>query len=330
MFYFTLLLLEPKQDQEKISREKMTIDELKKFSNYLEEQTTKGIPVKARISIYKEEIKKGSIALSTNRDGTDVLEILLARVSQPDILRYLSENRGKQSSLSTSVNKVEEIMEYQEEESYQSFQDSQEKNQTNNRIEPEYVFEEEQHESPVQDKMKYAKNPTKMMTKQIPKSKLSTSERKNKFVLILGGLVIVLFLLNGFLYFRQTMLANRLEDWQTAAEKQVILLEEQSKIDTTSRFFLASYFSQIEEEQYKEGLEKFVGTSMDQWKRPNGQLSSMFLYEIKEEKKGIKVSYLVMVLEEKATKVKKTSFYMKKKEGEIMVASQPKIEDFSW
>ncbi|EMF0527845.1 hypothetical protein ACKO6X_002613 [Enterococcus hirae] len=330
MFYFTLLLLEPKRDQEKISREKISIDELKQFSKYLEEQTTKGIPVKARISIYEEETKKGSIALSTNRDGTDVLEILLARVSQPEILRYLAENRGKQSISPTSAKRVEEVTEYQEEELYQSFQDSQETDHANDRLESKRAFEEERQELAEQNKQKISKKSTNTRTKEIPNSKALTAEWKNKYVLILAGFVVLLFLLNGFLFWRQSTLANKLEVWQTKAEKAVTLVEKQPKIDTTSRFFLASYFSQAKEAPYKEGLKKFVGTSVEKWERPSGELNSMFLYEINEEKKGTEVNYILTISEEKTTKIKKISFHMKEKEGTILVVSQPKIEDFSW
>ncbi|WP_279257224.1 hypothetical protein [Enterococcus faecalis] len=326
MFYFTLLLLEPKRDQEKISREKISIDELKQFSKYLEEQTTKGIPVKARISIYEEETKKGSIALSTNRDGTDVLEILLARISQPEILRYLAENRGKQSNPPISQKKVADA---QEEEPEQSFQDAQEVYHTKNQIESEHVYEEH-YELPVQSIRKDAKKSIKPMTRQTTTPRLSTAEWKNKSVLILAGFVVLLFLLNGFLFWKQATLANKLEDWQTKVEKELTLVEKQPNVDTTSRFFLANYFSQAKEAQYKEGLKKFVGTSVEKWERPSGELNSMFLYEISEEKKGIEVSYILTIKEEKTTKVKKISFYVKNKEGAILVVSQPKIEDFSW
>ncbi|EKL7558389.1 hypothetical protein PSN82_002006 [Enterococcus faecalis] len=327
MFYFTLLLLEPKRDQEKISREKISIDELKQFSKYLEEQTTKGIPVKARISIYEEETKKGSIALSTNRDGTDVLEILLARVSQPEILRYLAENRGKQSSLLTSS---KGIVDAQKEEPEQSFQEDQEVYHTKDLIESEPISEEEHHELSGQNTRKNTKKSTKTLSKQISTPRVSTTEWKNKSILILAGLVVLLFLLNGFLFWRQSTLANKLEVWQTKAEKAVTLVEKQPKIDTTSRFFLASYFSQAKEVSYKEGLKKFVGTSVEKWERPSGELNSMFLYEINEEKKGTEVNYILTISEEKTTKIKKISFYMKEKKGTILVVSQPKIEDFSW
>ncbi|EME8274830.1 hypothetical protein KUC01_002509 [Enterococcus faecium] len=327
MFYFTLLLLEPKRDQEKISREKISIDELKQFSKYLEEQTTKGIPVKARISIYEEETKKGSIALSTNRDGTDVLEILLARVSQPEILRYLAENRGKQSSLPTSS---KGIVDAQKEEPEQSFQEDQEVYHTKDLIESEPISEEEHHELSGQNTRKNTKKSTKTLSKQISTPRVSTTEWKNKSILILAGLVVLLFLLNGFLFWRQSTLANKLEVWQIKAEKAVTLVEKQPKIDTTSRFFLASYFSQAKEAPYKEGLKKFVGTSVEKWERPSGELNSMFLYEINEEKKGTEVNYILTISEEKTTKIKKISFYMKEKEGTILVVSQPKIEDFSW
>ena len=324
MFYFTLLLLEPKRDQEKISREKIAINELKQFSNYLEEQTTKGIPVKARISIYEEETKKGSISLSTNRDGTDVLEILLARVSQPEILRYLAENRGKQSSSPTSS----EVGEVQEEEPEQSFEE--EVYQTKAQKEPEYTFEEARSDLSVQNKRKDVKKSAKTLSKQLTTSRASTEEWKHKSVLILAGLVFLLFLLNGFLFWKQSTLANKMETWQTKEEKEFTLVEKQPKIDTTSRFFLASYFSKAKEAPYKEGLKKFVGTSVEKWERPSGELNSMFLYEINEEKKGIKVNYILTIEEEKTTKVKKISFYMKEKEGTILVVAQPKIEDFSW
>ncbi|OTN99184.1 hypothetical protein A5804_000670 [Enterococcus faecium] len=327
MFYFTLLLLEPKRDQEKISREKISIDELKQFSKYLEEQTTKGIPVKARISIYEEETKKGSIALSTNRDGTDVLEILLARVSQPEILRYLAENRGKQSSLPTSSKGV---VDAQKEEPEQSFQEDQEVYHTKDLIESEPISEEEHHELSGQNTRKNTKKSTKTLSKQMSTPRVSTAEWKNKYVLILAGLVVLLFLLNGFLFWRQSTLADKLEVWQTKAEKAVTLVEKQPKIDTTSRFFLASYFSQAKEAPYKEGLKKFVGISVEKWERPSGELNSMFLYEINEEKKGTEVNYILTISEEKTTQIKKISFYMKEKEGTILVVSQPKIEDFSW
>lgn len=326
MFYFTLLLLEPKRDQEKISREKISIDELKQFSKYLEEQTTKGIPVKARISIYEEETKKGSIALSTNRDGTDVLEILLARISQPEILRYLAENRGKQSNPPISS---KEVANAQEEEPEQSFQDIQEVYQTKVQIESEHVYEEEHYELPVHSIRKDTKKSIKPISKQTSPGH-STAEWKNKYILILAGLVFFLFLLNGFLFLKQATLANKLEDWQTKVEKELTLVEKQPNVDTTSRFFLANYFSQVKEAQYKEGLKKFVGTSVEKWERPSGELNSMFLYEISEEKKGIEVNYILTIKEEKTTKVKKISFYVKNKEGAILIVSQPKIEDFSW
>ncbi|MFB5292276.1 hypothetical protein ACE4WU_05150 [Enterococcus faecalis] len=325
MFYFTLLLLEPKRDQEKISREKIPIDELKGFSKYLEEQTTKGIPVKARISIFDEETKKGSIALSTNRDGTDILEILLARVSQPEILRYLAENRGKKAS---PAKEEKERVEEQKEVLEQSVQEFQEVTQTKKQLEIEHTFEEELPNLSIQKKAPTRR--TKTIPKQTFASNNSTTESKNNYVVFLVALVLFLFLLNGFLFWRQAMLTNKVENWQNNVEKQVTLVEKQTKIDTTSRFFLASYFSQSKEEQYKEGIKKFVGTSTEKWERPSGELNSMFLYEIKEKKKGIEVNYILTIKEEKATKVKKISFFVKNKENTILVVSQPKIEDFSW
>ncbi|EMF0421775.1 lysozyme family protein [Enterococcus hirae] len=262
--------------------------------------------------------------------ASESLEILLARVSQPEILRYLAENRGKQSISPTSAKRVEEVTEYQEEELYQSFQDSQETDHANDRLESKRAFEEERQELAEQNKQKISKKSTNTRTKEIPNSKALTAEWKNKYVLILAGFVVLLFLLNGFLFWRQSTLANKLEVWQTKAEKAVTLVEKQPKIDTTSRFFLASYFSQAKEAPYKEGLKKFVGTSVEKWERPSGELNSMFLYEINEEKKGTEVNYILTISEEKTTKIKKISFHMKEKEGTILVVSQPKIEDFSW
>lgn len=324
MFYFTLLLLEPKRDQEKVSREKISLDELKQFSHYLEEQTTKGIPVKARISIYEEDTKKGSIALSTNRDGTDVLEILLARVSQPDILRYLAENRGKQ----TSIQKEKQLLEEKKEN------DSQEDINICQTIKPvnlENSLSEEQLEPVVENGLdeKRKINSDHVHVYQIPALKEEKKPKRFKRWLFVGSMV-VLFLLNVFLFFNQMFLSIRVNEWQNHVENQVELLENHSQIDTTSRFFLANYYSSAEEEQYKEGLKKFVGVSMENWGRPSDELNSMFLYEIKEEKKGIKVSYLLTLTGEKTTQLKQISFFVKIKKGKILIVSQPQMEEFSW
>ncbi|EGO6658613.1 TPA: hypothetical protein RD653_002229 [Enterococcus faecalis] len=320
MFYFTLLLLEPKQDQEKISREKMSIDELKKFSNYLEEQTTKGIPVKARISIYEEETKKGSIALSTNRDGTDVLEILLARVSQPEILRYLAESRGERTKQSISQQEVQESEELQS-----SVQERQEISETSTFLEQEHAVVEEK----LQRRIKKEQSLAISMPSEIQMDATPVKTKKKSNV-ILYGFLILLFMMNSFLFWKQGTLTNRVEVSYNYAKNQLAIIEKQPTIDTTSRFFLASYFSEVGEVQYKEGLKKFVGISMENWDRPSGKLNSLFLYKIRQEKKQSKVSYLLTIQEEQTTQLKKIAFSVEIKEGQVLVVSQPKIEEFSW
>ncbi|EOS7966680.1 hypothetical protein ACNZ61_002824 [Enterococcus hirae] len=320
MFSFTLLLLEPKRDQEKISREKISIEELKQFSTYLEEQTTKGIPVKARISIFEEEIKKGSIALSTNRDGTDVLEILLARVSQPEILRYLAENRGERMKQSISQQEVQEP-----EEPQPSVQERQEISET-----PAFL---EQEPAAVEEKPQRKIKKEQSLVTSIPSEKqadAAPTKTKKKSRAVLYGFLVLLFVVNGFLFWKQVTLTNRVEASYNYAKNQLAIIEKQPTIDTTSRFFLASYFSEAEEAQYKEGLKKFVGISMENWDRPSGKLNSLFLYEIRQEKKQTKVSYLLTIQEEQTTRLKKIAFSVEMKDGQVLVVSQPKIEEFSW
>lgn len=314
MFYFTLLIIEPKNDEEKVSNKELSLEELRHFSTYLEEQTAKGIPVKARIGVHNKEGKKEtSITINTkNSTETDIIKILSGRISNPQILSYLSGKEEEKRNYS-KVNR-------------NSLDSKIEQNEENN-----LSAKQEKEDSILEEQL--VKTEPKIERTVIRKAdrKVKPIEFCNKKLMILGSVLGLLLLSVCFSFWKISTLKSDINRLNTVVENQSMLLENQPKIDTKSRFFLASYFGKAKDEnQYKDGLKKYVSISTSNWKRPSGEVKSMFLYSLEKKRKEINVKYIITLEEDETTKVKQISFDVKEKKHKIVVVSEPKIDDFSW
>ncbi|MFS0946549.1 hypothetical protein [Enterococcus casseliflavus] len=73
---------------------KLNKSELSEVTHYLQQKTSRGIPVKFRVGIFRveDQIKIMSVALNTkNTKETDVINLLLNRVTDQDVLVYLNQ-----------------------------------------------------------------------------------------------------------------------------------------------------------------------------------------------------------------------------------------------
>lgn len=117
MYYFEIQIVLPEEDTFK--GRKLSKEELSEVTKYLEDKTSKGIPVKLRVGIFQkdEDIKIMSVTLSTkNTKETNIVHLLINRVTEPNILAFLSTDKqlDEKKEIETNDNivspkKVEEV-----------------------------------------------------------------------------------------------------------------------------------------------------------------------------------------------------------------------------
>ncbi|EGO7897895.1 hypothetical protein FGV13_002448, partial [Enterococcus faecalis] len=92
-YYFEIRIILPEEENQFLNR-KLSKSELSEVTHYLQQKTSRGIPVKFRVGIFRveDQTKIMSVTLNTkNTKETDVISLLLNRVTDPHVLVYLNE-----------------------------------------------------------------------------------------------------------------------------------------------------------------------------------------------------------------------------------------------
>ena len=310
MYDFVITILKPEQDKGLFSDRKLSKTELKEVTEYLQQQTSRGIPVKFRIGIYNPTIEKKLISVSIdtkNLESIDLKQILINRVSDPEILKYLLEE-STEKTIEKETKKP--AIESHSTKSKIKFTDSE-----------------------VNEDKKPKKQPPIKMKKVLNKKIHAENEKNSNKVWILGLLAIALILC-GFISQQNQIQTLKTKNQQlveqTAALKQA--QETTSKIDTFGRFFLTVYFSNPEnQDNYQKQLAPYVSTDTTNWQPLGVTLKSVHSYGVKDTNRTYHIRYLVILENENNnSELKQISFDVQNQEDHFSISSQPTLANFSF
>jgi len=310
LYDFVITILKPEQDRGLFSDRKLSKTELKEVTEYLQQQTSRGIPVKFRIGIYNPTIEKKLISVSIdtkNLESIDLKQILINRVSDPEILKYLLEETAEK----TRNTETKEIsIETYSTEPKEEF--------------PDYKVNE--------NKKPKNQPPTKMKKDSDKKIHVENEKNSNK-VWILGLFAIALIVI-GFAS-QQIQIQTLKTKNQQLVQQTTDLKEAQtthSKVDTFGRFFLTVYFANPEnKDNYQKQLASYVSTDTTNWQSLGVTLKSVHSYGIKETKGNYQIQYLVILENaDNTSELQQISFDVQNQADHFSISSQPSLTNFSF
>nr|AFW17917.1 hyprothetical protein [Enterococcus faecalis] len=260
-----------------------------------------------------------SVTLNTkNTKETDVINLLLNRVTDQHVLVYLNE--PIEPTLNTQELNRQEL---------KTSNERQEIPQT------EIPIETVNKPSVIKEISK------KNQAKQTNSRKESLSEsitKKNvpRIHLFISILTLFIVLLIGISVIQQVQLQSVKKESESLKE-QIERVKEtdisQSKIDTFGRYFLTYYFSQEKnKENYQSNLRNYVSEKVDiaDWEALGKTLKSVNYYGSEQTKKGYSVEYLLNVSVDNRSKMQKITFEVEPTKNGFLVTTQPKLTDFSF
>ncbi|MDT2546801.1 hypothetical protein [Enterococcus raffinosus] len=319
-YYFEIRIILPEEENQFLNR-KLSKSELSEVTHYLQQKTSRGIPVKFRVGIFRveDQTKIMSVTLNTkNTKETDVINLLLNRVTDQHVLVYLNE------PIELTLN-TQEL-------------NRQELKTSNERQEiPQTEIPTETVNEPSVIKELSKKNQAKQTNSR--KESLSESiTKKNvpKFNLFVSILALFIVLLVGVSVIQQVQLQSVKKESESLKEQIEHVKEtdiSQSKIDTFGRYFLTYYFSQEKnKENYQSNLRNYVSEKVDiaDWEALGKTLKSVNYYGSEQTKKGYSVEYLLNVSVDNRSKMQKITFEVEPTKNGFLVTTQPKLTDFSF
>lgn len=319
-YYFEIRIILPEEENQFLNR-KLSKSELSEVTHYLQQKTSRGIPVKFRVGIFRveDQTKIMSVTLNTkNTKETDVINLLLNRVTDQHVLVYLNEPI--------------ELMLNTQELNRQELKTSNERQEI-----PQTEIPTETVNEPSVIKEISKKNQAKQTNSR--KESLSESiTKKNvpKFNLFVSILALFIVLLIGVSVIQQVQLQSVKKESESLKE-QIERVKEtdisQSKIDTFGRYFLTYYFSQEKnKENYQSNLRNYVSEKVDiaDWEALGKTLKSVNYYGSEQTKKGYRVEYLLNVSVDNRSKMQKITFEVEPTKNGFLVTTQPKLTDFSF
>ncbi|MEB5970287.1 hypothetical protein [Enterococcus gallinarum] len=319
-YYFEIRIILPEEENQFLNR-KLSKSELSEVTHYLQQKTSRGIPVKFRVGIFRveDQTKIMSVTLNTkNTKETDVINLLLNRVTDQHVLVYLNEP-------------IEPTLNTQE-LNRQEFKTSNERQEI-----PQTEIPTETVNEPSVIKEISKKNQAKQTNSR--KESLSESiTKKNvpRIHLFVSILALFIVLLIGVSVIQQVQLQSVKKESESLKE-QIERVKEtdtsQSKIDTFGRYFLTYYFSQEKnKENYQSNLRNYVSEKVDiaDWEALGKTLKSVNYYGSEQTKKGYRVEYLLNVSVDNRSKMQKITFEVEPTKNSFLVTTQPKLTDFSF
>lgn len=306
-YYFELQIIHPEDEQNPFLNRKLSKSELSEVTHYLQQKTSRGIPVKFRVGIFRvaeNNVKIMSVTLNTkNTKETDVINLLLNRVTDQDVLVYLNQP-----------------------------------------TEPTIVRQEVTKEATKEEKKarkshaQAGSNPPVTKEAAVKKEKVlhnwEQNRSKNSLFMIIFPFFIVLLI--GMNIIQQIQLQSVKKESQSLQE-QIERVKEtdisQSKIDTFGRYFLTYYFAQENsQENYQSNLKPYLSDNVDRsdWKSLGKTLKSVNYYGSEATKKGYRVTYLVIVEVDNRSKLQQITFEVEPTKNGFLVTTQPTLADFSF
>ena len=322
-YYFEIRIILPEEENQFLNR-KLSKSELSEVTHYLQQKTSRGIPVKFRVGIFRveDQTKIMSVALNTkNTKETDVINLLLNRVTDQDVLVYL--NQPTEPTFNTQELNRQEIQ-----KSFESQQIPPQESIINEAEEPRVINEIPTKEQTTKEN--HSKLKQKTLKKEMP------NKNATKFNLFVSIMALFIVLLIGVSVIQQVQLQSVKKESETL-KQQIERVKEtdisQSKIDTFGRYFLTYYFSQEKnQENYQSSLRTYVSEKVDisDWKALGKTLKSVNYYGSEQTKKGYSVEYLLNVSVDNRSKMQKITFEVEPTKNGFLVTTQPKLTDFSF
>lgn len=340
-YYFKVNIMTPIEDQGIFLDRVLEKDMLNEVTQYVQDKTIKGIPVKFRISIYKSEenTKVMSVTINTkNINETDIIKLLSMRVSDNDILKFLASDENVRVTTDEPITNIIQQVDHDKishelpvenvEVNYYDEEEEEEKN----------LLKAEAEENNIKEDLQ---EPIKKVEVKQEKVKLKNNKKGlNKGRLITIGAITFL----GISLFSQQLQINSLKNenkelLQKTSEivkKSEDLNEKSAQIDTFGRFFLTYFYSaDTNASAYQDSLANYLDKDLkiNDWKTPGRTLKSVHFYGISKENvnKGTSVvSYVIITADKKSSKQELISFKIKKHEDTFKVVSQPTTETFSF
>ena len=322
-YYFEIRIILPEEENQFLNR-KLSKSELSEVTHYLQQKTSRGIPVKFRVGIFRveDQTKIMSVTLNTkNTKETDVINLLLNRVTDQHVLIYLNEQT--EPKINTQELNRQEIQKGLDSQQIQS---------------SESIADEAKEPNLVSEKQRNVQSPEESQTKVKEKTLSKKTPNKNgtKFNLFVSILALFIVLLIGVSVIQQVQLQSVKKESESLKE-QIERVKEtdisQSKIDTFGRYFLTYYFSQEKnKENYQSSLRSYVSEKVDiaDWEALGKTLKSVNYYGSEQTKKGYSVEYLLNVMVEDRSKMQKITFEVEPTKNGFLVTNQPTLADFSF
>ena len=322
-YYFEIRIILPEEENQFLNR-KLSKSELSEVTHYLQQKTSRGIPVKFRVGIFRveDQTKIMSVTLNTkNTKETDVINLLLNRVTDQHVLIYLNEQtEPKINTQELNRQEIQKGLDSQQIQSSESIADEAK--------EPDLVSEKQRKEQSPEESQTKVKEKT--LSKKIP------NKNGTKFNLFVSILALFIVLLIGVSVIQQVQLQSVKKESELLKE-QIERVKEtdisQSKIDTFGRYFLTYYFSQEKnQENYQSSLRTYVSEKVDisDWKALGKTLKSVNYYGSEQTKKRYRVEYLLNVSVDNRSKMQKITFEVEPTKNGFLVTTQPKLTDFSF
>lgn len=315
-YYFEIQLIFPEEEPQFLNRQ-LSKRDLSEVTQYLQQKTSRGIPVKFRVGIFRveDQTKIMSVTLNTKTTKeTDVRQLLMNRVTDQQVLVYLNE------PIELTHNK---------QETPQLKQIETEKDQNERTNKPTVTEKEE----PLFTKESHQKKSLNI-EQTAPKKKSHKISSKAHFCLSILSVIIVLLI--GTNVIQQIQLQSVKKESESLKE-QIDAVKEtdrsQSKIDTFGRYFLTYYFLQEEnQETYQSSLRTYVSekVNLSDWKTLGKTLKSINYYGSEPTRKGYRVAYLLNVSVDNRSKMQKITFNVEPTKDGFLVTTQPQLTDFSF
>ena len=204
-YYFKVNIITPIEDQgiflDKILEKEM----LNEVNEYVQDKTIKGVPVKFRISIFKKEenTKVMSVTINTkNINETDIIKLLSMRVSDNDILKFLSNEQNIKVVTNESVVETSQLVDH-DKKSHELPVES---------VEVDYYEEEEEEneeelQEEIQEEIQKEKPQEKIKKVELKQPQIKAKKGLNKGRLITIGAIAFL----GVSLFSQQLQLNSLK-----------------------------------------------------------------------------------------------------------------------
>ncbi len=315
-YYFEIQLIFPEEEPQFLNRQ-LSKRDLSEVTQYLQQKTSRGIPVKFRVGIFRveDQTKIMSVTLNTKTTKeTDVRQLLMNRVTDQQVLVYLNE------PIESTHNK-QETPQLKQKETEKDQNERTNKPTVTKKEEPLFTKESHQKESLNVDQA-------------APKKKSHKISSKAHFCLSILSVIIVLLI--GTNVIQQIQLQSVKKESESL-KKQIDAVKEtdrsQSKIDTFGRYFLTYYFLQEEnQETYQSSLRTYVSekVNLSDWKALGKTLKSINYYGSEQTKEGYRVAYLLNVSVDNRSKMQKITFNVEPTKDGFLVTTQPKLTDFSF